>query len=435
MASSKSLEGDQIRATGLLSRDAKLILVWVLVNSIPIGYMNVVPLVYLLEVGYDPSTIGAIYALGAVANTIAYIPFGLLADRYGRKVFLIVGGFIPFISYAIFAVTLDPWLLFLASVLGGVGLAGGLGVAMNSTALLPLLAGTTSDKNRTWLFGLLQGAWILALTIGALLSFLPSLLSTSFSLSSQLAHSYSYFAMSILVAVSMIPVLFIRERKNHPDRQTEQKGGRKASWRLPIISGRRILNFSIVFAFSGFGLGVIVQLMPTWFNLQFATSETTAGLVIALAEFSGLAAIPIIPRLVRRRGTVPASAISGFVSSVFLGLMPFTGFFEGAAGLFILRSILITISWPIMQSYMMGIVAEKERATTVGITYTAWGVAASIGTFIGGYLLGNRMFWEPFILGTAAYIVSFFLIWYFFRGIKPPEELEMDLSSGEVKTV
>ncbi len=431
------MEGDQIRATGLLSRDAKLILTWVLVNSIPIGYMNVVPLVYLLQVGYDPSTIGAIYAFGAIANTVAYIPFGLLADRYGRKVFLIVGGCIPIISYAIFALTLDPLLLIFASVLGGVGLAGGLGVAMNSTALLPLLAGTTNDKNRTWLFGLLQGAWILALTIGALLSFLPSVLGSRFSLSSQLAHSYSYFAMSLLVAVSTIPVLFIKERKNG-ERQAEETDGKKSrrsAWKLSIISGRRILNFSIVFAFSGFGLGVIVQLMPTWFNLQFATNETTAGIVIALAEFSGLVAIPIIPRLVKRRGTVPASSISGLVSSIFLGLMPFTGFFEGAAGLFILRSILITVSWPIMQSYMMGIVTERERATTVGITYTAWGIAASIATYVGGYLLGNRMFWQPFLLGTAAYNVSFILIWYFFRGIKPPEELEMDLSSGEVKTV
>jgi len=33
---------------GIVSRDAKLILTWVLVNSIPNGYMNVVPLLYLV---------------------------------------------------------------------------------------------------------------------------------------------------------------------------------------------------------------------------------------------------------------------------------------------------------------------------------------------------------------------------------------------------
>ena len=166
--------GKPSSGSSLLSRDAKLILAWLVLNSIPIGYMNVVPLVYLLEVGFDPSLIGVIYAAGAVANTVAYIPFGILADKYGRKVFLIVGGFIPFVSYAIFGLTLNPYLLMFASVLGGVGLAGGLAVAINSPALLPLVAATVSDKDRTNLFGIMQGTWIVALTIGALLSFLPS---------------------------------------------------------------------------------------------------------------------------------------------------------------------------------------------------------------------------------------------------------------------
>ncbi|MDA4130067.1 MAG: MFS transporter [Thaumarchaeota archaeon] len=444
MTSPRSADGDQFRATSLLSRDAKLILSWVLVNSIPIGYMNVVPLVYLLEVGYNPSTIGAIYALGAVANTVAYIPFGLLADRYGRKVFLIVGGFIPFISYAIFAFTLNSYWLIFASILGGIGLAGGLGVAMNSPALLSLLAATTTDKNRTTVFGILQGSWILALTIGALLSFLPSLLISNFSLSSHDAHSYSYLAMSIIVAISTIPVLFIKESKSRPNvpasvpsaEISPPKLRRSASWwKLPISSGKRVLGFSIIFSFSGFGLGVIVQLIPTWFNLRFGTNETTAGLWIAVAEFCGLIAIPIIPRLVKRRGTVTASAITSLFSCLFLAFMPLAGFFEAAAVLFVLRGILITISWPIQQSYMMGIVMEKERATAVGITYTAWGVTTSIATYLGGYLLGSGLLWLPFLLGTAGYIGSSLFLWIFFRKIKPPEELEMDLSSGEIKTV
>ena len=191
-AGSKSATNQgNVQKESLLSRDAKLLLTWVLVNSIPIGYMNVVPLVYLVDVGYNPSLIGTIYAAGAIANTIGYIPFGILADRYGRKIFVIIGGIIPTVSYAIFGLTLDPAWLILASVIGGVGLAGGLGVAINSPAILPLLAASTSDKNRTMLFGLTQGAFIAALTIGALLSFLPSFLVFQFSLSSWAAHSYS----------------------------------------------------------------------------------------------------------------------------------------------------------------------------------------------------------------------------------------------------
>ena len=178
-----------------------------------------------------------------------------------------------------------------------------------------------------------------------------------------------------------------------------------------------------------------MQLVPTWFNLRFHTDESTAGIWIAIAEFTALVAIPIIPRIVKRRGTVTAAAITSFISCIFLGLMPLAGFFEGAAVLFVIRGILITVSWPILQSYMMGIVAERERATTVGITYTAWGIATSIGTYFGGYLLSAGLLWEPFLLAAAAYAGSAVLTWYLFRKIKPPEELEMDLSSGEVKTV
>jgi MFS family permease len=421
-------------SNGTLSRDAKLILAWALINSIPIGYMNVVPLVYLIEVGYNPSLIGAIYAIGAVANTVAYIPFGMLADKYGRKVFVALGGFLPFFSYAICGLTLNAdWLIF-ASILGGIGLAGGLGVAINGTALLPLIAETTTHKSRTFIFGMLQGSWITAVTIGSLLSFLPSILISHFSLSSYEAHSYSYFAMSALIAISTIPILLVKEKKIERTRIVQTKNSSRISNRLQIISGKKILNFSIVFAFAGLGVGVIVQLIPTWYTLRFGTSETTAGLWIAIAEFFGIIAIPIIPRLVKRGGTVFASSSTMVLSCVFLALMPVSTFFEGAAALFIFRAVFTTISWPILQSYMMGIVDEKERATTAGITYTAWALMSSIGTFLGGYLLGVGLLSLPFAIGALSYAIAAILLYILFRKIKPPEELELDVEANEIRS-
>jgi MFS family permease len=422
----------------ILSKDAKLIFSWVLVNSIPIGYMNVVPLIYLVNVGYNPSLIGAIYALGAVANTIGYIPFGMLADRYGRKIFIIVGGFLPFFSYAIFGLTLNPtWLIF-ASILGGIGLAGGLGVAINSTALLALLTNTTTDKNRTFVFGVLQGSWISAVTIGSLLSFLPSILMSTFSLDSSTAHSYSYFIMSAFVAASTVIMLFVKEKKTDRSFVPMQTPSSKvSSWisnRLQIVSGKKILYFCILFAFVGLALGVIVQLIPTWYTLRFGTSETTAGLWIALAEFCGIFAIPLIPKLVKRGGTVFSSAATMIVSSIFLALMPITGSFEVAAIFFVIRAVLTTVSWPILQSYMMGIVLERERATVTGITYTAWALMSSVGTFLGGALLGEGQLTLPFVIGVFGYVTSAVLLFLFFRKIKPPEELEVDLGSAEIKS-
>jgi len=410
--------------SALFTRNSKLLLSWVLINSIPIGYMNVVPLVYLLEVGYKPSTIGLIYGVAAIANTVAYIPFGILADKYGRKIFLIVGGLIPCISYAIFGLTLIPSWLILASILGGVGLAGGLAVAINSPALLPLMAASSSNENRTLLFGVTQGAFIMAITIGSLLSFLPSFLISHFSLSSYTAHSYSYFFMSVLIVVSTLPALFVKEDRRKVADDALNRAIKTTKKLLPIFSGKVILEFSVVFAFSGLGLGAIVQLLPTWYNLRYGTSETTAGLWLAVAEIVSIIAIPLIPWMIRKgRGIILVATATSALSCLFLGLMPLAAFFVLAALLFVARSVLINLSWPMIQSYMIGLVKERERATTVGITYTAWGFATAMGTFLGGDLLGNGLLWVPFMIGVVGYLGSSVVFFVFFRNIRPPEEL------------
>jgi len=181
-------------------------------------------------------------------------------------------------------------------------------------------------------------------------------------------------------------------------------------------------------------LGAIVQLMPTWFTLQFGASESTAGLWVALSNFAGIFAIPLIPRLVKQRGTVFTTFYTMVLSCVFLALMPLAGTLEQAGWLFVARSVLLTISWPILQSYMMGIVSERERATVTGITYTAWALLSSVGTFVGGALLGIGQLTWPFVIGVLGYLLTAILLLVFFRKIKPPEELELSPESSEIKS-
>ena len=216
----------------LLTHDSRLLLFSTFLNTIPVGYINVVPLVYLAEIGYDPATIGIIYSVSAIALMIGLIPFGLLADSYGKRKLLIIGTLLPCVSYAIFGLTLDPLLLTVASIIGGIGFAGGLGGAITNPTLIPMLANSASDNKRSTLFGVLQSAWALALTIGSALSFLPSLFSSSFAQGERTAHFDSYFIMLGVAAVSVIPLFFVKEERN---------GGepRKSSIAIPQLTTRK----------------------------------------------------------------------------------------------------------------------------------------------------------------------------------------------------
>ena len=189
-----------------------------------------------------------------------------------------------------------------------------------------------------------------------------------------------------------------------------------------MTSCGKVVRFSVTFGLTGVGLGVLVQLLPTWFALRFGVSEDAVGLWIGLANAVSIVAIPIIPRLVRRRGTLISSAITGIAASVFLAVMPLAGTFEGAAGLFVVRTALEAMAWAMLLSYTMGVVTESERATTTAIAFTAWGIGATVGTFVGGELLGAGLLVVPFVIGVLSYIAASATLPLFFGGAKPPEE-------------
>ncbi len=273
--------------------------------------------------------------------------------------------------------------------------------------------------------------WTLALSIGAVLSVLPSAFEYIFKQSPMTAHSNSYFLMAGLMVVSVVPLLLYKESRisgrdaNVPADVLPYVARRRLDRvriRLPVTSWGRIARFSVIFGLTGVGLGVLVQLLPTWFALRFGVSEDEVGLWIGLANAVSILAIPLIPRLVSRRGILVSSAMCGISASAFLAAMPFAGTFEGAASLFVARSLLEAMGWAMLLSYTMGVVEEAERATTTAITFTAWGVGATVGTFVGGELLGAGLLLIPFVIGVLAYVAASAALPSFFGKSKPPEE-------------
>src|SRR5438067_9011783 len=94
-------------------------------STVPGCYLLVVLPLYLARVGIEPAVIGGFFTASGAMTAVLVAFSGLLADRFGRRRFLIAGTVLPIASYLIFAATTDvPWLI-VASALGGAGLAHG----------------------------------------------------------------------------------------------------------------------------------------------------------------------------------------------------------------------------------------------------------------------------------------------------------------------
>src|SRR5260221_5668671 len=162
------------------SRDVLLLLSSMALASVPVGYLQVVLPLYLNRAGLEPSLIGLLYGLSGLVTAGLVAFSGALADRFGRRGFLIWGTALPIVSYAIFASTTDQRWLVAASVLGGVGLANGAAGALTIASFDAMLAEHTSPSHRTTVFAWAQALWSIALGLGAVFAGLPEWLRHAF---------------------------------------------------------------------------------------------------------------------------------------------------------------------------------------------------------------------------------------------------------------
>jgi MFS family permease len=377
----------------------RLLLASSFVSTVPMGYLLVVLPLYLVRAGIDPAFIGLLYTVSGLVASLIVAFSGVLADRWGRRRFLLAGTLIPVPSYLVFATTTDPAWLIAASVLGGVGLANGAAGALTISSFDAMLAEKASESQRTRVFAASQALWSLALAGGSIAAAVPTLLRTSFGLGDLESYRLPYLAMAALTLAAAALLVPLRE-------DVSVRAARVAAGWLPRRSRRAIATYALGIGFLGFGLGIAVQLLPLWFGLRFGVNEADLGPWYAATQLVSLGTIFVIPFLERRLGGPRTVLFALFASGTFLALIVFAPVFAVAASLFMLRGFFTNLSWPFQQALLMTATVPEERATAVGAGFAVWGFTNALGPLASGALLGAGVFALPLLLGSLMYFAG-----------------------------
>lgn len=379
-------------------RGTRLLLLSMFLSTVPGGYLLVVLPLYLARAGLDPAVIGGLYSASGAMTAVLVAFSGVLADRFGRRRFLVAGTVLPLGSYLIFAATTDvPWLV-LASALGGVGLANGAAGALTIASFDALLADHTTADRRTRVFAVSQALWSLALALGSLCAGVPELLATMVTgLGALEAYRPPYLVMVVLAVLATVALIPVQD-------DPEVHRARAASGWLPRRSRDAILVYSVGIGFLGFGLGVAVQLLPLWFGLRFGVSEADLGPWYAAGQLASLATVMAVPYCERRLGgpNTVLAALTG--SAICLALIVVSPIFVVAAALHVVRSFLTNMSWPFHQSLLMSATVPEERGTAVGTGFAVWGTTNALGPLAAGVLLAGGVYALPLFVGAAMYV-------------------------------
>lgn len=381
-------------------------------SSIGYGYLTTAIAAYLPERGVSSGHVGLIIGVSGLAMIISAIPFGLMSDRLGRKRLLLTGLAMLPASMFICSISADPDLYLVAATISGVA-EGAILSTWNA-----MIADQTNVDNREMAFSLsfvVNGALS---GLGLALPFTFPRLMELGGWTSEQVHSWAFILLGFVTLISPLTVRHLL--KDYRDRAPSARLRRGVF--LKERSKKTLLRFSINNTLIGLGAGLIIPLIPTWFFLRYGIPDSYSGPLLALSSLSiGVAAI-FSPRLAQRFGQVPAIVMTQGLSTVFMLAIPYAPGAIFAGAVYLVRSALMNMAGPIMDSYLMGIVDREDRGLASAINSIVWRVPNSVTTVIGGAILAAGYYALPFLLASLIYMGAVTAFWFNFRNVKVHDE-------------
>lgn len=399
-----------------LSKEVLWIIYSQVIPSIAYGMLYTDISYFLTTVqGLPDVTMGIIITLMGVSTFTASIPLGIMADRYGRKKLLIFGNVAASITIAVFAITVNPAVLFAAAILEGIA------EGATSAATSALLAEKCEASKRNSVFSLFGFAQSMAFGAGGFA--IPAIVIFQvLGFNDQQSHVLLYIAMALLSLASTALMLKITESKL--PRKTQASKTRFGIKDLFPRKSRDVLaKYVITGATIAFGAGMFVPLMTRWMHLQYGVSDTLSSSVLAASSIAIAFATLGSPYIAKRIGLVKAVVVTQSSSTLFMFLTPLSPGFFLASSIYTVRTFLMNMSSPLEQSMIMGLVDKDERGVASGISTALWRLPNALSSSLGAWLMQAGYLALPFYFATVIYMFSIALFWFFFRNTRMPEEM------------
>lgn len=402
------------------TRDLALINAAGLLRSFGAGLMGVVLGIYLFRTGLTSLAIGLVIADGLAGAALATALVSLLADRVGRRSFLLILSLLS--GVAGLALAVSPSLPILA-ILAFIGMLNGTGTDRSAASALDqaIIPGLVSDIKRTW-----NLAWYNVLldgggALGAMAAALPIVLQRQLSVS--VLHSYrlvffGYFGLYLAVAslyFFLSPAVEVANPVGLAPNRTK----------IAPESKRIVAKLTALFSIDAFGGGFLTDaLVAYWFFRRFGIGEEDLGVVFFAVHTLNAASHLGAAWLARRIGLVKTMVFTHLPSSLFLIAVPFAPSFKVAILLFLCREALVEMDVPTRQSYVAAVVRPNERTFASGLTNLARNVFWAVGSTVAGLVMQNLAFSAPLVIGGGMKVTYDVALYRAFRKVRPPEELE-----------
>ncbi|MGC8704193.1 MAG: MFS transporter [Athalassotoga sp.] len=392
-----------------LNHNLALLMMGRLLRSMAQGFLVIIVAIYLSKLGFSGVQIGFIFTVTIVVSLFFSILVGFFADKYGRKLVIIVMTVISAISAAGFLFTTNYYILMALIAAGTIGRGGGAGSGGAFGPFYPaeqaLISESVKPAFRNHAFSYLSIFGTIGSAVGSLLALIPSYYDNLFNLGWRGSYLFLMALASAIYVVMVFLTIPIKENKNRQKRA----GAFKISWGL-------VGKLSITNALNGFGIGFLGPILVYWFFIRYGANTASIGILYTVINIMAIIPFLIAPLLAKIWGSIRTIVITRLLGVVSLVLMAFMPTFLLASILFAIRMMVIAIGNPLRQSFVMSQAKSEERATVASLSNLPQQITSSFGPAIGGYLIDLSMVEMPLLIAAAFQFLNAVFYWKFFKG-------------------
>jgi len=385
-----------------ISNEARLLIYSSFIIGLTQGFMWVDFPVYLDQIGYTPFQIGVILTFNTFIGAMLMLPIGSLSDKYGRKKFIVLARLVSSFAFIILTVFTGFFEILLAVSLMGIAFAN------SGSSYMALLTEKSEESTRNTVFAFSSFISGVATSAGMLVGAVPPYLSKFFQLS--LVNSYRVLYVIALIGslISLLPILKIKE---------SYIGHHGKIVLFPKASRNIVIRLSVL-GMIGLGAGVLVRIFPLWFYLRYNTNVDVLGPLFSITQFLTAVASLTTPSMAKVMGEIKTIVYTEGASIAILIAMPFMPLYYLAGVLYALRSLLMNMSAPIQNSFIMSLIPENERALASSIINFFDSLPRSFGPFISGLFIQLGYLNLPFFFTATLYSFSVAGFYILFRKAK-----------------
>jgi len=347
---------------------------------------------YLMSLGADVAQVGLAFAFLSFAIAIVTLPGGMIADRFGRKMLIVVGNFTGFLCYFLLLL-IGPWqlaviVLFIQSLMS----------TFYQPAYTAIIAESVPDEERgnafgTFFFIVSIGFFVGPMIGGYLYSF------AGFS-------TILYGAGFLGVSGSLIRLVWIRETLTAKRRKAVEAVRIERSWSGLPHFGRDLKFLTVVSSMVGFVYGVMFPYVPVYATEILKISKFELGVMFSVSSFAQFMISLPAGKIIRKVGTRKLMTLAIICSSALIIPWIYSPSILFAICIYTITGVFTQLFTIANQTLTSNLTSIRTRASAIGVITTVSGLVGAVSPYLGSLIWIRINPQSVFLLVTAVGLLT-----------------------------